>query len=66
MLLIWSAGHLGLGVLMNGYCFARRLAGRMTAVYDIDIGNVTLYWHFAALTTLITVAVIAGFPLVAG
>ena len=36
--------------------------GRMTARYDIDIANVALYWHFAALTVVITVAVIAGFP----
>jgi hypothetical protein len=43
----------------------RRLAGRMTARYDIDITNVALYWHFTALTAVITVAVIAGFPLVA-
>jgi cytochrome c oxidase subunit I+III len=30
----------------------------------MDIVNVALYWHFAALTAVITVAVIAGFPLV--
>ena len=46
------------------YCIARRSAGRMTARYDIDISNVALYWHFTALTAAITVAVIAGFPLV--
>jgi cytochrome c oxidase subunit I+III len=65
LLLIWSTGHLGLGLLMNGYCVARRLAGRMTAQYDIDIANVGLYWHFCALTNAMTVAVVAGFPLVA-
>jgi cytochrome c oxidase subunit I+III len=43
---------------------ARRLAGKMTARYDIDINNVALFWHFTALTATITVAVIAGFPLV--
>jgi cytochrome c oxidase subunit I+III len=36
----------------------------MTARHDIDIHNVALFWHFVAATTLITVAVIAGFPLV--
>jgi hypothetical protein len=46
------------------YCIARRVAGRMTAKYDIDIRNVALFWHFVALTTAITVGVIAGFPLV--
>jgi cytochrome c oxidase subunit I+III len=44
---------------------ARRMAGRMTARYDIDIANVALYWHFSAITVVITIAVIAGFPLVA-
>ena len=50
---------------MQLYCVARRLAGRMTARYDIDIANVTLYWHFTVVMAVVTVAVIAGFPLVA-
>jgi cytochrome c oxidase subunit I+III len=37
----------------------------MTARYDIDITNVALYWHFTAFTAVVTIAVIAGFPLVA-
>jgi cytochrome c oxidase subunit I+III len=36
----------------------------MTARHDIDIANVALYWHFIAITVVITVSVIAGFPLV--
>jgi cytochrome c oxidase subunit I+III len=64
LLVLWTAGHCALGVLMHLYCIARRLAGRMTARHDMDIVNVALYWHFAALTAVITVAVIAGFPLV--
>ena len=51
-------------MIMHFYCVARRLAGRMTARYDIEIQNVALYWHFAVLTAVITVLVIAGFPLV--
>jgi cytochrome c oxidase subunit I+III len=31
----------------------------------MDIRNVALYWHFTAATAAITVAVVAGFPLVA-
>jgi cytochrome c oxidase subunit I+III len=65
LLVIWTVGHVVLGVLMHGYCLARRLAGRMTSRYDVDIVNTALYWHFATLTAVITVAVIAGFPLVA-
>ena len=61
----WTTAHVGLGVLMQLYCLARSLAGRMTAQYDIDIANVALYWHFCALTIVITVLVVAGFPLAA-
>ena len=65
ILVIWTASHVVLGLIMQLYCIARRVAGRMTARYDIDISNVALYWHFVAITVAITVAVIAGFPLVA-
>jgi cytochrome c oxidase subunit I+III len=62
VLALWAAAHVLAGALMNGYCMARRAAGRLTALHDIDISNVALYWHFAAITVLITVGVIAGFP----
>jgi cytochrome c oxidase subunit I+III len=62
-LVIWTAAHAALGMIMHAYCAARRLAGRMTARHDQDIVNVTLYWHFVAFTAVVTVAVIAGFPL---
>jgi cytochrome c oxidase subunit I+III len=65
ILVLWTALQVGVGVLMQLYCLARRLAKRMTARYDIDICNVALYWHFTAFTAAVTVAVIAGFPLVA-
>jgi cytochrome c oxidase subunit I+III len=61
----WAALHVALGIVMQLYCVARRVAGRMTARHDIDITNVALYWHFVALTVLVTTGVIAGFPLVA-
>jgi cytochrome c oxidase subunit I+III len=47
---------------MQLYCVARRWRGRLTADHDIDIVNVTLYWHFVAVTVAMTVAVVAGFP----
>ena len=65
LLAIWAALHVALGVVMQLYCVARRAAGRMDARHDIDIHNVVLYWHFTGVTTIITVAVIAGFPLAA-
>jgi cytochrome c oxidase subunit I+III len=63
VLAIWTTSHAALGLIMQLYCIARRLAGRMTARYDIDITNVALYWHFTAMTAVVTVAVMAGFPL---
>jgi cytochrome c oxidase subunit I+III len=63
LLVIWTAFHVVIGVVMHGYCVARRMARRMTARYDCEIVNVAVYWHFVALTVVITVAVIAGFPL---
>jgi cytochrome c oxidase subunit I+III len=65
VLVVWTAFHVAVGIIMHVYCLARRWAGRMTARHDIDITNVVLYWHFVAITVVITVAVIAGFPLVA-
>jgi cytochrome c oxidase subunit I+III len=62
VLVIWTAVQSLLGAIMQIYCIARRCAGRMTARYDIDIHNVALYWHFTAVTAVITVAVVAGFP----
>jgi cytochrome c oxidase subunit I+III len=64
LLMIWSALHVVIGVIMQLYCVARRLAGRMTARHDIDIQNTTLYWHFTWLMVAISVLVGAGFPLV--
>jgi cytochrome c oxidase subunit I+III len=63
LLVIWTAFHLAIGIIMLLYCMARALAGRLTARHDIDIADVTLYWHFVAVTFVIAVAVVAGFPL---
>jgi cytochrome c oxidase subunit I+III len=62
LLVGWTAVHVALGVLMQLYCGARRLAGRMTARHDADICNATLYWHFALVTAAVTVGLIAFFP----
>ena len=62
-LVTWILIHLGAGILMQGYCLARSLFGRMTPDYDADLWNVTLYWHFAGFGALLTALVIGGFPL---
>jgi heme/copper-type cytochrome/quinol oxidase subunit 3 len=66
LLVAWCALHVGVGAVMQLYCAARRLAGRMTARHDIDIGNVTLFWHFTAVTVVLAMAVIGGFPAAGG
>ena len=65
LLSAWTALHVALGILMLLYCVARRWAKKMSGTHDIDIRNVALYWHFVAIKLLVTVAVIAGFPLLA-
>ncbi|MBC8130252.1 MAG: cytochrome c oxidase subunit I [Rhizobiaceae bacterium] len=62
-LCIWTALHAAVGALMLFYCLARSFAGLLTPVYDIDMANVALYWHFMAVTAVVTVATIALFPL---
>jgi cytochrome c oxidase subunit I+III len=62
VLVAWTAVHVAVGVVMQIYCVARRWAGRMTARHDVDIWNTTLYWHFVALTVVVTVVVIGVFP----
>jgi heme/copper-type cytochrome/quinol oxidase subunit 3 len=65
MLVLWTVLIVTVGLVMLGFCVAGSLRARLTARYDMDLGNTALYWHFALLTTLVTALVIAGFPLVA-
>ncbi|MEN3794145.1 cytochrome c oxidase subunit I [Fulvimarina sp. MAC3] len=60
---IWTAVHAAAGALMLFYCLARSLFGHLTPVYDADIQNVALYWHFALATAFVTVATLAFAPL---
>jgi len=63
ILVLWTVAHIGIGVVMLGYCLARSLAGRLTPRYDIDICNVALYWHFAAINGALAPMLVALFPL---
>ena len=63
VLIYWTVFHTAVGILMQIYCMARRLGGKMTARYDADITNITLYEIFLAFTAVVTAAVIAGFPM---
>ncbi|MBZ4689286.1 MAG: Cytochrome c oxidase, subunit [Cereibacter sp.] len=61
-LTIWTLAHVGAGVIMQLYALAGLVFGRITPRYDAPMWNVTLFWHFLALTVLVTTAVTAGFP----
>ena len=62
-LVVWTVLHLAVGLLMQAYCLTRSIFGRLTARYDADLWNVTLYWHFTGFCALLTALVIGGFPL---
>ncbi|MBK8908531.1 MAG: cytochrome c oxidase subunit I [Rhodospirillales bacterium] len=63
VVVMWVAIHAAVGALMNLYCLAGSVAGRLTPEYDIDIWNVALYWHFLMVTAVIAYAVVGLFPL---
>jgi cytochrome c oxidase subunit I+III len=62
ILVIWAAIHGALGILMQLYCLARSLAGRLTPRHDMELHNVALYWHFTLVTALVTFPVVGLFP----
>jgi cytochrome c oxidase subunit I+III len=61
----WTAVHAGAGLVMQLYCVARSWAGRLTPEHDIDAWTVALYWHFLAITAVVTYGTVALFPLAA-
>ncbi|MEI4488880.1 cytochrome ubiquinol oxidase subunit I, partial [Frigidibacter sp. MR17.14] len=61
-LVIWTGAHVAVGVLMQGYCLAGLIFGKIDHEHDADLWNVTLYWHFHILTVLVTAAVIGIAP----
>ncbi|MBD9544649.1 MULTISPECIES: cytochrome c oxidase subunit I [Ensifer] len=62
VLVCWTVVHACVGAVMLAYCLARSLAGRLTKTHDMDLRNVALYWHFLAITAVITFFVIGLFP----
>ena len=62
ILVIWALAHAAVGIVMQFYCLARSLAGRLTKEHDMELHNVVLYWHFMAITAVITFAIVGLFP----
>jgi len=61
-LAVWIAVHVGAGVIMQLYCLAGSIFGKMTPRHDADIWNVSLFWHFVALSALVACAVMGLAP----
>ncbi|KAF0675845.1 cytochrome c oxidase subunit I [Profundibacterium mesophilum] len=61
-LVVWTSAHVGAGVIMQLYCLAAVIFGKVTPRYDAPLWNVTLFWHFVILTVLVTAAVVAALP----
>ena len=57
-LMVWVTAHGGVGLVMQLYCLAGSLSGKLTPGYDADLWNVTLFWHFLALTALVACALL--------
>ncbi|OWU73208.1 cytochrome c oxidase subunit I [Phaeobacter sp. 22II1-1F12B] len=61
-LAIWVVVHTGVGVIMQAYCLAGSIFGKMTPRYDADIWNVSLFWHFHVLSAVVACAVMGLAP----
>ncbi|MGV6874182.1 cytochrome c oxidase subunit I [Pseudochelatococcus sp. B33] len=61
-LVLWTCAHAALGLVMQLYCLAGSLWGKIDSDHDADLSNVTLFWHFHGLAALVTAAVIGAAP----
>lgn len=61
-LVVWTVAHVAAGVIMQAYCLAGSVFGKLTPRYDADLWNTTLFWHFLAITCLTTTALIGIVP----
>lgn len=61
-MVVWTCAHVVAGVIMQGYCLAGSILGKLTPRYDADLWNTTLFWHFLILTCLATCALIGLVP----
>ena len=59
---LWIGVHTVLGMVMQLYCLAGSLTGKLTPRHYADLGNVTLFWNFLALSSLAACAVIGIAP----
>ena len=61
-LVVWTVAHVIVGVVMQGYCLAGSLRGKLTPTHDADLANVALFWHFLGATVLVAAALLGVAP----
>lgn len=55
-LAVWICVHAAAGIVMQLYCLAGSIFGKLTPRYDADLWNISLYWHFFILSALVACA----------
>ncbi|MEC7760894.1 MAG: cytochrome c oxidase subunit I [Pseudomonadota bacterium] len=55
---IWISAHGAVGLIMQLYCLAGSLFGKLTPRYDADLWNVSLFWHFFLISALVACALL--------
>ncbi|MDP0926841.1 cytochrome c oxidase subunit I [Paracoccus onubensis] len=55
-LAVWICAHAATGIIMQLYCLAGSLFGKLTPRYDADLWNISLFWHFFMLSALVACA----------
>ena len=61
-LVVWISAHLIAGAVMQAYCLAGSVFGKLTPRHDADIWNVTLFWHFLVISIVVTGLMVGLFP----
>ncbi len=61
-LAVWTAAHTLAGTVMQLFCLAASIFGKVRAEYDAPIWNTCLYWHFMLITALVSAAAIGLLP----
>jgi len=59
---VWTAVHTIVGIIMQGYCLAGTIFGKVMPEYDAPIWNTVLFWHFLLITALVSTAVVGLVP----
>lgn len=57
-MLAWQGLHVTLLALMGGYTLARSFAGRLSSTRRATFDNTRLMWHYAAVQSLVSIAVV--------